>query len=189
MEGLDCPVIKGKLSLRASVTGMILMDEVLVPKDNMLPNVEGLKVPYLCRSLTQGPFSCLNNARYGIAWGVMGALEGALEMTRQYSLERTQFGNPLAKYQLVQVKMAQAMTDVAYGLLAAWQVGKLKDSGDLAPEMISMIKRQNCDRALTGTRILQEVFGGNAVSDEYHIGRIAQNLHVVQTVHIYESMD
>jgi alkylation response protein AidB-like acyl-CoA dehydrogenase len=124
----------------------------------------------------------LNNARYGIAWGVIGALEGALELTRTYALERHQFGNPLAKYQLVQVKLAQAATDAAYGLLAAWHVGKLKDSGGLATEMVSMIKRQNCDRALVGTRVLQEVFGGNAVSDEYHIGRIGHNLHVVQTV-------
>jgi glutaryl-CoA dehydrogenase len=105
-----------------------------------------------------------------------------LELTRTYALERHQFGNPLAKYQLVQLKLAQASTDIAYGLLAAWQVGKLKDSGGLAPEMVSMIKRQNCDRALVGTRVLQEVFGGNAVSDEYHIGRIGHNLHVVQTV-------
>jgi glutaryl-CoA dehydrogenase len=124
----------------------------------------------------------LNNARFGIAWGVIGALEGALELTRTYALERYQFGNPLAKYQLVQLKLAQAETDIAYGLLAAWQVGKLKDSGRVAPEMISMIKRQNCDRALVGSRLLQEVFGGNAVSDEYHIGRIGHNLHVVQTV-------
>jgi len=124
----------------------------------------------------------LNNARYGIAWGAIGALEGALNFARTYSLERKQFGNPLAKYQLVQVKLAQAATDVAYGLLAAWQVGKLKDADGVAPEMISMIKRQNCDRALTGVRILQEIFGGNAVSDEYHIGRIGHNLHVVQTV-------
>jgi glutaryl-CoA dehydrogenase len=124
----------------------------------------------------------LNNARYGIAWGVIGALEGALELTRSYALERHQFGNPLAKYQLVQFKMAQVATDIAYGLIAAWQVGRLKDRGLLAPEMISMIKRQNCDRALIGTRTLQEVFGGNAVSDEYHIGRIGHNLHVVQTV-------
>jgi len=124
----------------------------------------------------------LNNARYGIAWGAIGALEAALNFARTYSLERKQFGNPLAKYQLVQVKLAQAATDVAYGLLAAWQVGKLKDADGVAPEMISMIKRQNCDRALTGVRILQEIFGGNAVSDEYHIGRIGHNLHVVQTV-------
>lgn len=103
-------------------------------------------------------------------------------MARTYALERHQFGNPLAKYQLVQTKLAQATTDAAYGLLAAWRVGELKDSGRLAPEMISMIKRQNCDRALANTRVLQEVFGGNAVSDEYHIGRIGHNLHVVQTV-------
>jgi len=112
----------------------------------------------------------------------MGALEGALHLARTYSLERKQFGNPLAKYQLVQFKLAQASTDIAYGLLAALHIGRLKDKGSAAPEMISMIKRQNCDRALHGTRVLQEVFGGNAVSDEYHIGRIAQNLHVVQTV-------
>ena len=113
---------------------------------------------------------------------MVGALEGALELTRTYALERHQFGNPLAKYQLVQMKLAQAETDIAYGLIACWQVGKLKDSGGLAPEMISLIKRQNCDRALVNTRVLQEVFGGNAVSDEYHIGRIGHNLHVVQTV-------
>lgn len=113
---------------------------------------------------------------------MIGALERAFELARSYSLERQQFGNPLAKYQLVQHKLALAATDIAYGLLAAWQVGKLKDSGGVAPEMISMIKRQNCDRALAGTRVLQEIFGGNAVSDEYHIGRIGHNLHVVQTV-------
>ena len=139
-------------------------------------------VPQAIKITLKGPFSCLNNARYGIAWGVIGALEGALNLARTYSLERNQFGNPLAKYQLVQVKLAQAVTDVAYGLLAAWQVGKLKDAGGVAPGMISMIKRQNCDRALVGVRILQEIFGGNAVSDEYQIGRIAHNLHVVQTV-------
>lgn len=115
----------------------------------------------------------------------MGALEQALELTRSYALERKQFGNPLAKYQLVQAKLAQTTTDIACGLLAAWQVGRLKDSGELAAEMISMVKRQNCDRALIGTRLLQEVFGGNAVSDEYHIGRIEHNLHVVQTVTIF----
>jgi glutaryl-CoA dehydrogenase len=112
----------------------------------------------------------------------MGALEGALELTRTYALDRHQFGNPLAKYQLIQIKLAQAETDIGYGLLAAHQVGRLKDAGKVTPEAISMIKRQNCDRALSGTRSLQEVFGGNAVSDEYHIGRIAHNLHVVQTV-------
>ncbi|KAK9454135.1 acyl-CoA dehydrogenase/oxidase [Dipodascopsis uninucleata] len=170
--GLSTPQIKGKTALRASITGMILMDEVEVPKENLLPSIKGLK----------GPFSCLNNARYGIAWGTMGALEGALDLTRTYALDRKQFkGNPLAKYQLIQKKMADALTDINYGLLACIQVGRLKDAGKVAPEMISMIKRQNCDRALENSRKLMEVFGGNATSDEYHIGRIAANLWVVQT--------
>merc|ERR1711939_1149496 len=138
----------------------------------MLPNVEGLK----------GPFSCLNSARYGIAWGTMGALEDCIARTREYALERRQFkNNPIAKYQLVQKKLADATTDAAYGILAAYQVGRLKDEGKAAPEMISMIKRQNCDRALINSRVLQEVFGGNAVSDEYHIGRHVANLFVTQT--------
>ncbi|ORY85067.1 glutaryl-CoA dehydrogenase [Protomyces lactucae-debilis] len=171
MKGLETPKINGKLSLRASTTGMIQMDEVAVPADNLLPGVEGLK----------GPFSCLNNARFGIAWGVMGALEQCLELSRQYALDRQQFNQPLAKFQLVQQKLANAATDVGYGLLAALQVGRLKDSGDLAVEMVSMIKRQNCERALQGSRSLQEILGGNAVADEYHIGRISHNLHVVAT--------
>lgn len=171
MEGLETPKIKGKLSLRASTTGMINMDEVKVPAENLLPGVEGLK----------GPFSCLNNARFGIAWGVIGALEQCLELARQYALDRHQFNQPLAKFQLVQQKLANATTDVGYGLLAALQVGRLKDSGELAVEMISMIKRQNCERALAGSRQLQEILGGNAVADEYHIGRISHNLHVVAT--------
>lgn len=173
MAGLETPKIKGKLSLRASTTGMINMDDVEVPKENLLPNVHGLK----------GPFSCLNNARFGIAWGVIGALEQCLELARQYALDRHQFNQPLAKFQLVQQKLANATTDIGYGLLAALQVGRLKDSGndDLAVEMISMIKRQNCERALQGSRSLQEIHGGNAVADEYHIGRISHNLHVVAT--------
>lgn len=171
MKGLETPKINGKLSLRASTTGMINMDEVSVPAENILPNVEGLK----------GPFSCLNNARFGIAWGVMGALEQCLELARQYALDRHQFNQPLAKFQLVQQKLSSAATDIGYGLLAALQVGRLKDSGNLAVEMVSMIKRQNCDRALFGARQLQEILGGNAVADEYHIGRIAHNLHVVAT--------
>lgn len=169
---LETPPLKNKNGLRASVTGMIQMDDVPVPEENMFPDVEGLK----------GPFSCLNSARYGIAWGVTGALEDCLERARTYSLERRQFkNNPIAKYQLVQKKLADATTDVAYGLLAATQVGRLKDEGKAAPEMISMIKRQNCDRALVNARVLQEVFGGNAVSDEYHIGRHVANLFVTQT--------
>ena len=169
---LETPAIKDKNGLRASITGMIQLDDCPVPKENMFPEVEGLR----------GPFSCLNNARYGIAWGTIGALEDCIDRARTYSLERKQFkGNPIAKYQLVQKKLADATTDAAYGLLAAHQVGRLKDQGKVAPEMISMIKRQNCDRALINARILQEVFGGNAVSDEYHIGRHVSNLFVTQT--------
>ncbi|KAJ9621560.1 hypothetical protein H2203_007047 [Taxawa tesnikishii (nom. ined.)] len=169
---LDTPPLKNKNGLRASITGMIQMDEVPVPEENMFPHVEGLK----------GPFSCLNSARYGIAWGTIGALEDCIDRARTYALERKQFkGNPIAKYQLVQKKLSDATTDAAYGILAAYQVGRLKDAGKAAPEMISMIKRQNCDRALVNARVLQEVFGGNAVSDEYHIGRHVANLFVTQT--------
>jgi glutaryl-CoA dehydrogenase len=169
---LETPAIKNKNGLRASLTGMIQLDECPVPKANMFPDVEGLR----------GPFSCLNSARYGIAWGTMGALEDCIDRARTYALERKQFkGNPIAKYQLVQKKLADATTDAAFGILACIQVGRLKDEGKAAPEMISMIKRQNCDRALHNARILQEVFGGNAVSDEYGIGRHVANLFVTQT--------
>ncbi|KAK1783276.1 glutaryl-CoA dehydrogenase [Copromyces sp. CBS 386.78] len=169
---LETPQIKNKTGLRASITGMIQLDNCPVPKENMFPEVEGLK----------GPFTCLNSARYGIAFGMMGTLEDCLARARTYALERKQFkGNPLAKYQLVQKKLAEAATDVAYGTLAAIQVGRLKDEGKATPEMISMIKRQNCDRALYHARTLQEIFGGNAVSDEYHIGRVVANLYVTQT--------
>jgi len=169
---LETPKLGDKNGLRASITGMIQMDDVPVPKEMMFPEVEGLK----------GPFSCLNSARYGIAWGVMGALEDCLARAREYALERKQFkNNPLAKYQLVQKKLADATTDAAYGILAAYQVGRLKDEGKATPEMISMIKRQNCDRALVNARTLQEIFGGNAASDEYHIGRHVANLFVTQT--------
>ncbi|KAJ5116380.1 Glutaryl-CoA dehydrogenase [Penicillium angulare] len=168
----ETPAIKNKSALRASITGMIQMDDCPVPVENMLPDVEGLT----------GPFTCLNSARLGIAFGSMGALEDCLTRARDYSLERKQFkGNPLAKYQLIQKKLADAATDAAYGTLAAVQVARLKDAGKATPEMISMIKRQNCDRALHNSRILQEVFGGNAASDEYHIGRHVANLFVVQT--------
>ncbi|CAO2654162.1 Nn.00g108950.m01.CDS01 [Neocucurbitaria sp. VM-36] len=169
---LETPPIKNKNGLRASITGMIQLDECPVPEANMFPEIEGLR----------GPFSCLNSARYGIAWGTIGALEDCISRTREYALERKQFkGNPIAKYQLVQKKLADATTDAAYGILAAHQVGRLKDEGKASPEMISMIKRQNCDRALMGARTLQEVFGGNAVSDEYGIGRHVANLFVTQT--------
>jgi glutaryl-CoA dehydrogenase len=140
---LETPPIKNKNGLRASITGMIQLDECPVPEANMFPEVEGLK----------GPFSCLNSARYGIAWGTIGALEDCIARTREYALERKQFkNNPIAKYQLVQKKLADATTDATYGLLAAHQVGRLKDEGKAAPEMISMIKRQNCDRALINAR-------------------------------------
>jgi len=164
---LQTPPLKHKHGLRASVTGMIQMDDVEVPAENMF-SVTGLK----------GPFTCLNSARYGIAWGVMGALEDCLTRARDYSLEREQFGSPIAKYQLVQKKFVDALTDLNYGLLAAIQVGRLKNAGQDVPEMTSMIKRHNTERALAAARSLQEVFGGNAVSDEYHIGRHVANLFV-----------
>lgn len=169
---LETPAIKDKNGLRASITGMIHLENCPVPDVNMFPDVEGLR----------GPFSCLNNARYGIALGVMGALEDCIARARTYALERKQFkGNPLAKYQLVQKKLADATTDAAYGTLAAIQVGRLKDEGKATPEMISMVKRQNCDTALKNARALQEIFGGNAASDEYMIGRHVANLYVTQT--------
>jgi glutaryl-CoA dehydrogenase len=169
---LETPAIKNKNGLRASITGMIQLDDCPVPEANMFPEVEGLR----------GPFSCLNSARYGIALGVVGALEDCLARTRTYALERRQFkNNPLARYQLVQKKLADAATDAAYGTLAAIQVGRLKDEGKATPDMISMVKRQNCDAALRNARVLQEVFGGNAVSDEYGIGRHVANLFVTQT--------
>ncbi|KAK2812265.1 hypothetical protein FQN50_001623 [Emmonsiellopsis sp. PD_5] len=169
----ETPAIKNKTALRASITGMIQMDNCPVPAENMFPDVEGLT----------GPFTCLNSARLGIAFGTMGALEDCIDRARTYALERKQFkGNPLAKYQLVQKKLADAATDAAYGTLAAIQVARLKDEGKALPEMISIIKRQNCDRALAGARTLQEIFGGNAASDEYHIGRHVANLFVTQTL-------
>ncbi|KAK6523943.1 hypothetical protein TWF281_001904 [Arthrobotrys megalospora] len=169
---LETPAIKNKTGLRASITGMIHMDNCPVPKEYIFPDVEGLR----------GPFACLNNARYGIAWGTMGALEDCIERAREYALSRKQFkGNPLAKYQLIQKKLADAVTDATFGLLACVQVGRLKKQGLLVPEMISMIKRQNCDRSLVHARSLQEIFGGNAVADEYHIGRHVANLFVAQT--------
>lgn len=171
VTGLDTPQIKHKAALRASVTGMIHMDNVEVPEENLFQNVSGLK----------GPFSCLNSARLGISWGTIGALEEALRLAREYALERKQFGKPLASFQLIQMKLAQALTDANYGLLASLHVTRLKDQGIEAPEMIGMIKRQNCDRALANARTLMEVFGGNASADEYHIAIIAHNLQTVQT--------
>lgn len=142
-SGLVTPAIKHKTGLRASITGMIQLDEVEVPEENMFPEIKGLK----------GPFTCLNSARFGIAWGTMGALEEAIKLARTYALERKQFNDsPLAKYQLIQKKLADALCDVAYGTMACVQVGRLKDAGQAAPEMISLIKRQNCDKSLYHSR-------------------------------------
>ncbi|GAA5993293.1 hypothetical protein JCM10908_001417 [Rhodotorula pacifica] len=170
MKGLTAPPIKHKTALRASITGSIFMDEVPVPASQML-NVEGLK----------GPFSCLNNARYGISYGIIGALEEAIRVTREYTLERKQFKRPLASFQLVQKKLADAHMEAAIALIACIQLGRLKDSGNWAPEMVSLLKRNNCQKTLYHSRILMECFGGNAASDEYPIARIAANAHVVST--------
>ncbi|KAI9318496.1 glutaryl-CoA dehydrogenase [Dichotomocladium elegans] len=171
MKGLEAPAIKGKFSLRASITGMIMMDNVEVPVDNMLPGAKGLK----------GPFGCLNNARYGIAWGALGAAEACLEVARNYTLDRKQFGRPLASKQLIQKKLADAHSEIAIGLQACLQVGRLKDSKELAPEMISMIKRNSCAKALTIARDCRDMLGGNGISDEYHIIRHSANLEAVAT--------
>ncbi|KAG9072949.1 hypothetical protein KI688_000730 [Linnemannia hyalina] len=171
MKGLSAPKIEGKFSLRASITGMIMMDDVEVPAENLLPNVHGLK----------GPFGCLNNARFGIAWGALGAAEFCLAQARDYTLNRTQFGVPLARFQLMQKKMADANTEIALGLQACLQVGRLKDEGKIAPEMISMIKRNSCGKALDIARNARDMLGGNGISDEYHIIRHVMNLEAVNT--------
>ncbi|KAI3661343.1 hypothetical protein MP638_007138, partial [Amoeboaphelidium occidentale] len=171
MKGLSAPVIKGKFSLRASITGMIMMDEVEVPDSNRLPNVEGLK----------GPFGCLNNARYGIAWGTLGAAEACLKVAREYTLNRKQFGVPLASFQLIQKKMTDALTEISLGLQGCVQVGRLKDEGLAAPEMISLIKRNSCGKALEIARACRDMLGGNGISDEYHVIRHVMNLEAVNT--------
>ncbi|XP_053982493.1 glutaryl-CoA dehydrogenase, mitochondrial [Hylaeus volcanicus] len=168
---LSTPKIEGKFSLRASVTGMILMDNVEVPAENLLPNAEGLK----------GPFSCLNNARYGIAWGALGAAESCMQVARRYTLERNQFKRPLAANQLMQVKLADMMCDIAFGLQACLRVGRLKDEDKVTPEMISMIKRNSSTKALEIARTARDMLGGNGISDEYHVIRHAMNLESVVT--------
>jgi len=168
--GLSAPLIEGKFSLRASKTGMIFMEDVKVPVRNML-HVKGLT----------GPFSCLNNARFGIAWGSMGAAESCMAIARQYVLDRNQFGSPLAKNQLVQLKLADMSTEITLGLHAAFQVGSLKSAKEAAPEMISMIKRNNCGKALHIARVCRDMLGGNGISDEYHIIRHVMNLEAVNT--------
>ncbi|MGY8666046.1 acyl-CoA dehydrogenase [Bradyrhizobium sp. UFLA05-109] len=171
MAGLSAPKIKGKLSLRASITGEIVMDGVVVPESALLPNVSGLK----------GPFGCLNRARYGISWGAMGAAEDCFHRARQYVLDRKQFGRPLAATQLVQKKLADMQTEIALGLQASLQVGRLMDSGQMAPEMISIVKRNNCGKALDIARVARDMHGGNGISSEFQVMRHAQNLETVNT--------
>ena len=171
MKGLSAPKIGGKLSLRASVTGEIVMDGVEVGKDALLPNVSGLK----------GPFGCLNRARYGIAWGTMGAAEACMHAARQYTLDRAQFGKPLAATQLVQLKLANMQTEIALGLQAALRCGRMFDEGTLSPEAISIIKRNNCGKALDIARVARDMHGGNGISAEFHVMRHAINLETVNT--------
>ncbi len=171
MKGLSAPKIKGKLSLRASITGEIVMDNVFVPDENLLPNITGLK----------GPFGCLNRARYGIAWGVMGAAEDCWHRARQYTLDRKQFGKPLAATQLIQKKLADMQTEITLGLSAALQVGRLFDQGNLAPEAISLIKRNNCGKALEIARLSRDMHGGNGIHAEYQVMRHLMNLETVNT--------
>jgi glutaryl-CoA dehydrogenase len=171
MAGLSAPKITGKLSLRASTTGMIMMDEVRVPSSALLPNVEGLK----------GPFGCLNRARYGISWGAMGAAEFCLAAARQYGLDRHQFGRPLAATQLFQKKLADMVSDIALGLQASLRVGRLIDEGRFAPEMISIVKRNNVGKALEIARMARDMHGGNGISEEYQVIRHAVNLETVNT--------
>lgn len=171
MEGLSAPKIEGKLSLRASITGEIVMDNVEVGEDALLPNTEGLS----------GPFGCLNRARYGIAWGVMGAAESCWHASRQYGLDRIQFGRPLANTQLYQKKLADMQTEITLGLQAALRVGQLFDAGKMAPEMISLIKRNNCGKALEIARHSRDMHGGNGISDEFPVMRHMINLETVNT--------
>ena len=171
MKGLSAPKIEGKFSLRASVTGEIVMADVEVPEDSLLPNVGGLK----------GPFGCLNNARYGIAWGALGAAEFCWHAARNYTLDRKQFGRPLAANQLIQKKLADMQTEISIGLQACLRVGRLKDEGRAAPEMISLIKRNSCGKALDVARQARDMHGGNGISDEFHVIRHVMNLEAVNT--------
>lgn len=170
-QGLSTPKIRNKLALRVSTTGSIFMDKVQVPHDALMPGAVGIGAA----------FSCLNNARYGISWGVIGALEACLSQAREYALERHQFKRPLASFQLVQKKLADAHTEVALGLQASLRVGRLKDEGRAVAEMVSIVKRNNCGKALHHARVLWDILGGNAASDEYHIGRHVANLQITNT--------
>jgi glutaryl-CoA dehydrogenase len=171
MKGLSAPAVKQKLSLRASITGEIVMDGVEVPEANLLPDVSGLK----------GPFGCLNRARYGIAWGSMGAAEACFHAARSYTLERRQFGRPLAATQLVQIKLANMATEITLGLQAALRVGRRLDEGELIPETISLIKRNNVGKALDIARAARDMHGGNGISAEFQVMRHAMNLETVNT--------
>ena len=171
MKGLSAPKIENKLSLRASITGMIMMEDVFVPEENMLPDVEGLK----------GPFSCLNRARYGISWGAMGAAEFCFEAARDYGLERHQFNKPLAANQLYQKKLPDMQTEIALGYQASLRVGRLMDEGRFAPEMVSIVKRNNVGKALDIARQARDMHGGNGIAGEYHVMRHAINLETVNT--------
>jgi glutaryl-CoA dehydrogenase len=170
-EGLTAPKIAGKLSLRASITGEIVMDNVFVPEENILQGVSGLK----------GPFGCLNNARYGISWGALGAAEACWHAARTYTMERKQFGRPLAANQLIQKKLADMQTEITISLVACLQAGRLKDKGLLAPEAISLIKRNSCGKALDIARVARDMHGGNGIVDEFHVMRHLVNLETVNT--------
>lgn len=171
MKGLSCPKIEGKFSLRTSNTGMIFMDNVVVPKENMLPNIKGLR----------GPFSCLNNARYGISWGVLGAAEDCYLRAREYCLDRKQFNRPLAANQLVQFKLAEMLSEITLGTQASLRVGRLLDENLVIPENISIVKRNNCLKSLNIARTARDMLGGNGISDEYHVIRHMLNLEAVNT--------
>jgi glutaryl-CoA dehydrogenase len=171
MKGLSAPKIEGKFSLRASVTGEIVMDDVFVPDENLLPNVKGLK----------GPFGCLSKARYGIAWGALGAAEACWHAARQYTLDRQQFGRPLAANQLIQWKLANMQTEIALGLEAVLRVGRLTDAGRASPEMVSLIKRNSCGKALEIARMARDMHGANGIADEFHVIRHMMNLEAVNT--------
>ena len=171
MEGLSTPKISGKMSLRASITVEIVMDQVFVPEENLLPNVSGLK----------GPFGCLNKARYGIAWGTLGAAEFCWHAARQYTLDRIQFGRPLAANQLIQKKLADMQTEITLGLQGVLRMGRMMDQDNCPPEVISLMKRNNCGKALDIARLARDMHGGNGISDEYHVIRHVMNLETVNT--------
>lgn len=171
MKGLSAPKIEGKFSLRASMTGEVVMDDVFVPDENYLPNVKGLK----------GPFGCLNKARYGISWGTLGAAEFCWHAARQYTLDRSAFGKPLAANQLIQKKLADMQTEIALGLQSVLRVGRLLDEGQATPEMISLVKRNSCGKSLDIARMARDMHGGNGIADEYHVIRHVMNLEAVNT--------